>query len=49
MPYGANMAQRTLNGRWCQYDTKGIKCQVVPVTDIGRGVMATATLVPPDF
>ncbi len=28
------MVQRILKARWCQYDTKDIKRQVVPVIDV---------------
>ncbi len=26
-----NMAQRRLNARWCQYGTRVIECQVMPI------------------
>ncbi len=41
---GASMAQRTLNAKWCQYDTKYIKCQVASVIDVVGVVMASAIL-----
>ncbi len=47
--HGTNVAQRTLNGRWCQYDTKDIKCQVMPVIDVVSVVMARAILATPDL
>ncbi len=47
---GANMAQRTLNARWYQYDAKDIKCQMMPPpTDIVSVVMVRAILASPDF
>ncbi len=44
MPSGANMTQKTLNARWCRYDTKDIKYHVVPVNDVVSVVMASAIL-----
>ncbi len=49
IPGGADMAQKTLNAKWCQYDTKDIKCQVVPVIDVLSILMASAILTPPDL
>ncbi len=46
-PSGAKMAERTSNARWCQYGTRDIKCQAVPVIDVVSVVMASAILAPP--
>ncbi len=49
IPGGTDMAQKALNVRWCQYYTKDIKCQVVPVIDPESVVTASAILASPDL
>ncbi len=45
IPDGASMIQRTVNEkRWCQYGTKDIKCQVLPVWYKGHKIPGGAKM-----